>query len=149
MSKYIGWLAVSPRTGFMLEGKDHAAKIFDTQAVARRAVRPLQDHVPVPVTYRDLVASLLKGSAFCFDNDDGYTKFVKCLRYDLAHKVFLVYSQDRAFVHWRHKNEKDVAKTDPGAGVAPDPAVKAPPSTNPPVEAQAFNPDILVRRSDG
>src|SRR5208337_5097319 len=145
MSKYIGWLVVSQRTGYMLEGKDHAAKVFDTQSVARRACRPLSDQVAVPIPYRDLAAALLKGSAFCFETDDAYDKFIKCLHYDAANKPFLVYSQDRTRVHWRHQNEKDAPKTDPRAGVVSDTLAQTPPAPKPSVEALPLNPAILVR----
>ncbi len=144
MSKYIGWLVVSQRSGYMLEGKDHAAKVFDTQAIARRACRPVSDQVPVPILYHDLAATLLKGSTFCFETDDAYGKFIKCLRHDAANKPFLVYSQGRACVRWRHKNENNDPKTDPRAGVVSDTLAQAPAAMKP-METSPFNPAILVK----
>lgn len=137
MSKYTGWLVVSQRTGYMQEGKDHAAKVFDTQAAARRACKPLSDQLPVPITYPDLAASLLKGSAFCFDTADGHSKFIKCLRNDLSNKPFTVYSQDQAFVRWRHQVEKLADQV-----AAP---VKMESPSKPSTEAMLFNPAILVK----
>ena len=145
MSRYIGWLVVSQRTGFMLEGANHAAKIFDTQAIARRACKSLSDQLPVPIPYPDLASALLKGSAFCFETGDAYGTFIKNLRNDAANKPFLVYSQDRTYIRWRHSNEKPVAKTDPHASVAADPSAKTVPAPSAPVEASSFNPAILVK----
>lgn len=145
MSNQLGFFVVSKRTGYMLEGRDHAAKIFDTQGEARRACKPLQDQVPVPVTYASLAKSMLKGAPFCFDNEGVYARFIKYLRNDIANKPFIAFSQDRNFVRWRHTPH---AKTDPAADVGADARREAVPVSTPP-DATRYNPDILVRGSNG
>jgi hypothetical protein len=125
MSKKFGFLVVSRRTGYMLEGKDHAAKLFETLVIAKQAGRPLSDQAPVQISYDTLAASLLKGSAFCFDTDELHAKFIKCLRNDQGNKVFLPYSQNRLFVRWRASTQL-VSVSDKNK-----------------IE---FNPDVLVKK---
>lgn len=131
----------------MLEGKDHAAKIFDTMPIARRACKPLQDQVPVPLPYHKLVRALLEGSAFCFDTEDGHARFLKQLRHDTSNKAFLAFSEDRNFIRWRHTAKSD-AKPDHNPGVAAGPPVPAAPAAAPSTET-FFNPAILARESNG
>jgi hypothetical protein len=102
MSKNVGFLVVNRRTGFMLEGQDHAAKVFDTDRLARLACKPLQPQISVPVMYGDLVKALIQGTAFCFDGPMAYSKFIKNLSHDVSNKPFLNFSQNPAKVHWRH-----------------------------------------------
>jgi hypothetical protein len=132
MSKYIGYLVVSRRTGYMLEGKDHTARIFDSEAIARRACKPFQEQTPVPIPYHHVARSLLDGSAFCFETEEGYAKFMKCLRNDTSNKPFMAYSQDRNCIRWRH-----TAKT------TPKPEASAPVQNVPGPEV--YNPAILAR----
>jgi len=146
MSKQLGFFVVSKRTGYMLEGRDHAAKIFDTNAEARRACKPLQDQIPVPVQYADVAKALLKGSAFCFDNEIVYDKFIKGLRNDLPNKPFIAFSKDRNFVRWRHTPD---AKTNPAPDVAADARRETVSASAAPVQTTQFNPDLLVRGSNG
>jgi len=101
MSKHFGFLVLSRRTGYLAEGKNHAAKVFESAQSAKQACRPLSDQAPAPIAYAAMAVSLLKGSAFCFENEALHVKFTKCLRNDIANKAFLAYSQDRNFVHWR------------------------------------------------
>lgn len=115
MSKHFGFLVVSRRTGYMLEGKDRAAKIFGSEKDAKSKCQVLNQQVPVHIPYEHVTQSLLKGSAFCFESEEVYQKFMYRLRNDSAHKPFIEFSQDRTFVKWRSAGG---AKTDAGAGVA-------------------------------
>lgn len=129
----------------MMEGRDHAAKIFDTQGEARRACKPFQDQVPVAVTYANLAKSLLKGAPFCFETEAVYDRFIKALRNDMSNKPFLSFSRDRNFVRWRHTPN---AKADPASNVGADARSEPVPAAAPSVESR-YNADILVRESNG
>lgn len=123
MSKHFGFLVVSRRTGYMLEGKDRAAKIFGSEKEAKSRCQVLNQQVPVHIPYEHVTQSLLKGSAFCFESEEVYQKFMYRLRHDAAHKPFIEFSQDRTCVKWRHSNVAE--KTNAGAGVADKPGAPA------------------------
>jgi hypothetical protein len=125
MSKHFGFLVVSRRTGYMLEGKDRAAKIFGSEKDAKSKCQIINQQVPVHISYEHVTQSLLKGSAFSFESEEVYQKFMYSLRHDAAHKPFLQFSQDRTFVRWRSTGD---AKAAPGAGVAAVNAVGAVPA---------------------
>jgi hypothetical protein len=114
----IGFLVVNQRTGNIAEGRDHAAKIFESIQTARAGCKPLSADQPVPITYASLVQSLLQGTPFCFDTDDAYARFVKAVRNDPANRPFLEYSRDRTFIRWRHSNAKSQPKPDSDTSVA-------------------------------
>lgn len=102
MSDRIGFLVVSQKTGFLLEGKEHATKIFDNRRAAQSACNPVGGQVPVPLLYYDMVQALLSGTVFCFVTEDGHSRFLKALRCDPSNAAFLDYSQDRELIRWRH-----------------------------------------------
>lgn len=143
MSDNIGFLVVNQTSGYLIEGKDHAAKVFETLANARSACGVMQKWAPVRLRYTDAVRSLLKGSALCFDTEDGHAKFLKKVRNDMANKAFLTLSQDRNFIRWRVVAHDPNAS--PGAGVVADAIAQTAPASSPPVETPAFNPAVLVR----
>jgi len=152
MSEHVGFLVVTAETGYLLEGRDHAAKIFETPADAKEQCPPLSKRAPVKLGYEEMLRSLFKGSTFCFANEGAHTKFLKRLRNDPGHKAFVELSRDRDFISWRVKNETPTqsVRNDPSVAVhqAPDPV----PPAQPPVEAgepvTAFNPAILVREGN-
>lgn len=145
MSSRIGFLVVNPKTGFVLEGRDHASKIFADEKEARRACKPMAGQVPMRIAYRDIVSALLLGSSFCFDSEDTHKRFLGLVRNDPENRPFTAYSKERDLVRWRHTNEKVLPKTNPCAGVATNPGAAPVPAKNPPVEGTGFNHEILVR----
>jgi len=145
MNERIGWLVVKQKDGYLLEGKDHAAKIFEERTDARSASGILASREIVPLSYDAAVQSLLNGSAFCFDHDEGLARFHRRLRNDPAHKHFLANSQDRTYVRWK---EKPTASGQPGADLAANAAAQAIPPGPSPVEAPVFNPEILVGKGN-
>lgn len=140
MSKQFGFMVINRRTGFLLEGKQSSARIFDNQAAARRACRLNRPEEPLPLTYEQLTQSLLKGASFSFDSEEGHRKFLVALRNDPANKALSAYSQDREFIKWRHE-----AKTPNDTSVDNGSGVKVVPAKQPSVEAPTFDPAILVR----
>lgn len=132
----------------MLEGANKAARVFESRETARRSCVPLQSQVPMPITYEQVVHSLLHGSAFCFDTEDGHARFLKRLRNDPGNKPFVDFSRNREFVRWRHSNEKHSEKPGVGARVVGDVVVKAVPAEKPPLEVSEFNASILVREGN-
>jgi hypothetical protein len=144
MSDYIGFLVVNQEDGFCLEGKDHAAKIFEHRSDAISACGVMSKRTVFRLRYEMAIQSLLKGSAFMFDSDEGLARFHKKLRNDMAHKPYLARSQDRTYVRW-----KDPAPgSGPAAGMAANAPVQTAPAGQPPVEAPAFNPAVLVREGN-
>ena len=149
---HVGFLVVTDDTGYLLEGRDHAAKIFETAADAKAQCSSLSKRRPVRMDYDEMVRSLIKGSAFCFATEAGHTKFLKRLRNDPGHKAFIELCRDRNFVSWRIQNAPSAQAVHNDTGVAvlknPDPA----PADRPPVEAGEppgpFNPQILVREGN-
>jgi hypothetical protein len=141
MSKNIGFLVVSGRTGFLVEGKPGAAKIFDSRRAAQSICKPQMLQVPEALTYHQLTMSLLKGTAFCFDTAAGHERFIALVRNDPAHKMMLKYCEDGTFIKWRYDAEKISSDT----SVVTDAIASAPPARQSPVEAPTFNPAILVR----
>jgi hypothetical protein len=146
MSDNIGFLVVNQTNGYLVEGKDHAAKVFETLANARSAISALQKWMPVRLRYTDAVRSLLKGSALCFDTEDCHRKFLKRVRNDATNKAFLTLSQDRNFVRWRTIPHDPNAN--PAASVVSDAIAQTAPASGPPVETPAFNPAVLVREGN-
>jgi hypothetical protein len=140
----IGFLAVKQKDGYLLEGKDHAAKIFERYGDARSASGILEGRQVVALRYDEAVQSLLNGSAFCFDCDEGLARFHRRLRNDMAHKHFLAKSQDKTYVRWKKLVSSDSA----GAGLAADAAAQTAPPGQSPVEASVFNPAVLVREGN-
>ncbi len=138
MSDRIGFLVVNQKTGHLLEGKDHAAKVFDDERSARSACQVLSANKPVALNYENMVKSLLKGSTFCFDTEEGHRKFISRLRNDMANKPFIKFSEDRARVRWRYEKKPEAAP----ANVVTDAAVA---SNAPATGSGQFNPDVLVR----
>lgn len=139
MGQRIGFLVVNQKTGYMLEGKDHAAKIFDREADARGACKALSAERPVPLNYDNLARSLLKGAAFCFETEEGHRQFLNRLRNDISNKPMVAFSQDRQFVKWRFEKKPDAAP----ANVVNDAAAQVPAKQS--AGPGTFNPDILVR----
>lgn len=145
--KRIGFLVVNQRTGYMQEGKDHAARIFDGPIAARLAIRPMTPEVPVPLSYEDMVRSLLKGSSFCFDTDEGFNKFVARVRNDPGNRPFVAYCKDRTFVKWRHAKPELTQDIPIPTQDIPLPTL-APAEQAPvpkPEATMQFNPAILVK----
>jgi hypothetical protein len=140
MSNHIGFLVVSQKTGYMLEGKDHAAKIFELEADAKSQCAPMSGKKAVPIDYDSAVRSLLKGAAFCFDSEEGYRKFLARVRNDTVNKPFTKFSTGPDFVRWRFTPEPGSHSPD-GLRAA---AAKAAPVATPPGQIP-FNPHILVR----
>lgn len=145
MSKSLGFLVVNVKTGLMLEGKNHAAKLFGSRNEATHACRPLSSDQVFPLAYPMVAESLLKGTAFCFSTPEVHLRFLKNLRNDPANKPMAAYSQDRSYVRWRKPVETSTPKTEPGASVAARPVDAAGSAKKPSVETPGFNPSILVR----
>lgn len=99
----IGFLVVNRRTGFIIEGKEHAARVFDTERQARSACNPIQPQVPAQLTYDDLVKALISGTTFCFEGTEAYGRFIKHLSHDASNRPFLIFSHNKARVRWRHE----------------------------------------------
>jgi hypothetical protein len=104
-TKYLGFLVVNPKTGFMAEGKEHAARVFENLLAARQACKPPTPKVPYEITYETLVKSLLSGIGFCFESEATYAKFIKQLSHDMGNRPFLAYSRDKNLVRWRFIND--------------------------------------------
>jgi hypothetical protein len=139
MGQRIGFLVVNQKTGYMLEGKDHAAKIFDREADARGACKALSFERPVPLNYDNLARSLLKGASFSFETEEGHRSFLNRLRNDMPNKPMVAFSQDQHFIKWRFEKKPDAAP----ANVVNDVAAQVP--AKPGAGSSPFNPDILVR----
>jgi hypothetical protein len=143
MSQKIGFLVVNRKTGYMLEGKDHAAKIFEREADARSACGVMSSNNPVALDYGSAAKSLLKGSTFCFDSEEGHQKFLARVRNDPGNKPFVAFSQDRHRIRWRFEQKLPTAAP---ANVVGDVAAQVPLKQEP--GPLAYNPDILVRKGN-
>lgn len=157
MSETVGWIVASRTTGYLLETKDHAAKIFDTQRDARHACPPMGAWQPVRLTYEEARKSLLDGSPFCFLVADCHRRFVNRVRNDPVNKAFVQLSLDPQFVRWR---VSPMAGANPqpqppapaaarGPHLANHPPVKTVPPAPAPVETTIFNPSVLVPERHG
>jgi hypothetical protein len=144
MSDYIGFLVVSRKDGYLLEGKDHAAKVFERRADAQSACGALQNREVVRLRYDVAVQSLMEGSAFSFDCQEGLERFQKKVRNDMAHKPYLAKSQDHTLVRWKESDARPAENDSPGARMVSDAAAQAAAASQPSVETPKFNPAILV-----